>query len=244
MGDVAVNVDLTGLDRAILRYVEELGIEGAKVVKNTGRLLAAELLRLTPPKSYAQGRAAVERDINRAMWSLDPAKIHNKVLRTAVQDQEFDVVQAFLNALQRTGKSGAFAGYRLEHFSPELHRRARDRRGRVQRSQKIIVLERAEHKRYVKEIQGHVGSTKFGWGIGAQRLGVNVPSWVLGHNPALGSYEENLKGLDPMLAMTNRGPGLDGVAQSIIRQAVSRREKAMARDVDRMLAGGASKYFD
>jgi hypothetical protein len=242
---LATSVDLSAYDLAVLRYVRDLHLDGPRVVRFTGRLLAEELIRVTPPKTLAQGRAAVARDIGYAMWAIDPAKIHNSILRLAVQDQEFEVVQAFMANLRKVGRGGELNRYRLEHFSRTLHQRARNRRGRVPRSRGIIVLERSEHSRYVKEIQGHVGSAKFIWGVGAQRMGATVPGWILGHSPGLGSVEDNLSNQDnPNLVMTNKAPGVDSISVSLIQRAVSIRERAMTRDVDRVLAGGASKYFD
>jgi hypothetical protein len=243
MPDVTTSVDFSAYDLAVLRYVQDLHLEAPKVVRISGRLLAHELIRITPPGTLAQGRQAVAGDISRAMWAIDPAKIHNKVLRQAVQDQEFDVVQAFLNSIRNKG--GLLSNYRLEHFSPQLHQSKRDRRGRVRRSQRVIVLERREHQRYVKTVQGHVGSAKYIWGMGEQLFGGSVPSWITRHHQGLGTIEDNLANQDdPNVVMTNRAAGVDLVSRSLIQRAVDRRESAMTRDVDRILAGGASRYFD
>lgn len=241
---LTTSVDTSGYDLAVRRFVTELGIAGPEAVRTSGRQLFQELLRITAPNTQAQGRRAVARDISRAMWALDPAKIHNKVLRQAVQDNEFDVVMAFLNSLRNSGKGGQLANYRLEHFSPALHQSKRDRRGRVRRSQKIIVLERSEHLRYVKEIQGHVGSTKYAWGFGAQRLGASIPSWILRHHNSLGQFEDNLANhTNPSVAMTNKGPGIGNMEASLIQRAVNKRERAMTRDVDQILSGRANRHF-
>lgn len=225
-------------ERAMLRYVEDLGLSFPAAVKQSSRLLNAELLRNTPPKTYAQGRAAVRRDIAHAMWLLDPNKVHNLTLRQAVIDQEFEVVKAFMK------QRGAWPGFRLEHFSRALHQSQRDRRGRVQRSRKVIVLEKRDYNQYVREIQGHVGSTKFGWAISGRHLGVAIPSWVLGHSERQGSYSENLNPKNPEVVMTNRAPGIDQLGVGFIQRITASRTKAMNRDVEQILAGRASRYFN
>jgi hypothetical protein len=107
------------------------------------------------------------------------------------------------------------------------------------------VLERSAHSKYIREIQGHVGSTKYAWGVGAQKMGAAIPGWILKHHSALAVFEDNLNAHDnPSVAMTNKGPGIGSLETSIIQRAVNRREQAMNRDVDQVLAGRASRYFD
>lgn len=242
MPGLTVSVNTALFDRAVLRLHEDLGIELPKAVKTAARLLALDLLRLTPPKSQGQGRSAVKRDIGRAMLLLDPAKIHNAVFKQAVRDQEFDVVQAFLNNVRKRG--GTFSSSRLEPFSADLHQRARDRQGRVRRSQKVLVLERGAHTRYVHEVQGHVGSTKYAWGAAAQRLGASVPDWILRHAPAHGDFIEDDNKENPSVTLINRGAGIDNLRSSQVQFALNRRARAMTRDVEQVLAGRASRYFD
>jgi hypothetical protein len=240
---LVTNVDLSGYDLAVRRMVTDLGIWGPEAVKIAGRQLFQELIKITAPKTQAQGRKAVARDISKAMWALDPKKIHNRILRQAVEDREYDVVAAFLASIRNKG--GLLSNYHLEHFSPHLHQSKRDKRGRVRRSQRVIVLERSEHSRYVREIQGHVGSAKYAWGKGASFLGATVPGWILNHHASLGELENGLHNVqNPSVAMTNKSPGVATVEASMIQRAVNRRELAMNRDVDQVLAGRASRYFD
>ena len=236
--NITTRVDMAQFDRAVLRLVEDLGLSFPNAVKQSARLLNAELLRFTAPRSRAQGRAAVARDIANAMWLLDPKKIHNETLRQAVLDEDIDAVQKFLTF---AGKQ--FRTYQVRAFDRLLHQSKRDRRGRVQRSQRIIVLERPEYNRYVREIQGHVGALKFGWAISGRRLGVAIPAWVMGHSERQGDYDENLNPKTPTIAMTNRAPGVQNIDRGFVQRMVDRRTRAMTRDVERILAGGANKYF-
>jgi hypothetical protein len=243
MADITVSLDLALFDRAVLRFNQDLGLSLPAAVKRAARQLDEELVRLTPPKSQAQGRKAVKRDIGRAMQLLDPAKIRNKVLQQAVQDQEFDVVAAFLSNSRKHG-SGGFANVRLEHFSRELHQRVRNRRGRVGKSQGIVVLERSEYNRYVREVQGHVGSTKYAFGMAAKKLGASVPAWILKHSTVHGDIQEDYNPTNPSVTTTNRGPGIESLGPGFVQSAVTRRTNAMNRDVDQVISGRASRYFD
>jgi hypothetical protein len=242
MADATVTVDMALFDRAVLGYVQDLGLSFPKAVRAAARQLDEELLFLTPPKSQAQGRAAVKRDIGRAMLLLDPNKIHSQVLATAVRDQEFDVVRAFLANCRNKG--GPFSTLRLEHFSPSLHQSARDRRGRVRKISGIAVLERSEYNNYVREIQGHVGATKSGFGVAAKQLGGSVPAWILNHSKGLGDLAIDDTPHNPSVTTTNRGPGIANLPPGLVQRAVDRRTGAMTRDVEQVLSGRASRYFD
>lgn len=236
------SVDLALLDRAIIRVNEELGIELPKVIRTTARTLAVELMRLLPPKSLAQGRAAVARDVGRAVWLLDPSKIKQERFREAVQNRDMGAVQKIIDRLRAEGKWGK---YTVRYFLPSLHLSARNSRGRVQRTQPNITLDASEYKRYVRAVQGHVGATKYAFGVAAQRLGAsNVPGWVLRHSPALGDFREDYTPESPSVEMTNRGPGVGNLSRSSLQFAIDRRARAMTRDVDQVLSGRLSRYFD
>ncbi len=233
-------VDLSALDTAILRYVNELGLELPRVVKQTARLLNKDLVKMTPPNNQKQGRQSVSRDINRAVLLLDPDKIHWDVLKTAIRDREYDVVQSWLSRL----KSGPFKDMELVHFSPTLHTGVRDRRGRVQRSKKKLTLDRSEHTRYVKSVQGHVGYTRAWWAPSAAVLGASLPGWINRHHVTGQAVINNLdRPNNPEIIMINRGPGVSAISSAAVNSAIRRRTTSMNRDVNQVLAGRASKYF-
>jgi hypothetical protein len=232
-------VDTSRFDRAVARYTEELKIELPRAVKTAARLLAVQLMRFTPPKSQAQGRAAVKRDIGNAMWLPDPAATTNKHLQRAILAEDFDVVQAFI-----TNTRGAFKNYHLQHFNPSLHTSRRGRGGRVRGKPTVMVLERAEYKRYVREVQGHVGATKYAFGAAAQRLGeASIPAWILKHHASLGQIEEDYNPNNPSVTITDKSPGAESISPSTIQDAINVRTRAMTADIERITAGGASRYF-
>jgi hypothetical protein len=250
MIEMTVSVDMSAFNLAVRRYVTDLHLGFRTVVRISARHLAEQLMKYTPPKSQAQGRAAVKRDIGRAMWLLDPKKIQNKRLAQLVSDQNFDAVAAFMSHV----KTGILAGMRLKRFDPVLHSSVRDSRGRVRRSQRVAVLERRPLKAYIQTMLGHVGSTKYLWGMVMSHFGASVPMWILKHKTVHGEIEEDTKSVMvgdmlsalpyyPSVTMTNRGPGIAALSVSQIQAAINTRTGAMTRDVDRILAGGASHFF-
>lgn len=235
--------DFNKLDLAMYRYNSELGIALPSIVRQTARLLNKDLVDLTPPKNQAQGRAAVARDVNRAITMLDPAKIHWPVLRQAILDGEFEVVQSFLRILRAKGN---FLGrFELVPFDTILHTGVRDRRGRVQRMKWKATIEVSKHKKYVRDVQNNVGYTRAYWKASALTLGNQLPSWITRHatKGALGVVNNLSDEKHPSITMSNIGPGIEALSRHVIASAIRRRTIAMEKDVDRIVAGGASRYF-
>src|SRR4051794_38056161 len=83
-------------DRQMKRYWEEFGIEQSKVVRIQARLAAEDLMRITAPKTFKQGRNAVVRAICRAVNIIDPDSIGNPFFRQAVLDRDYDTVEAVM----------------------------------------------------------------------------------------------------------------------------------------------------
>ncbi len=234
-----VEVDTSAFDLAVRRFTTELGIDFVQAVKTSMRQLAQELMRWTFPRSQAQGRAAVKRDINNAMWLPNVKNITNRRLAKLIKDEDHEGVAAFMK------NSGNLRNYRLEKFNLTLHTSIRNYRGRVPRFQKVMVLERSAYNQYVREVQGHVGSTKFAWGDAARRLGASIPNWILRHSSRNGTYTESFRDVEnPFVEVVNRGKGIGSLSPSIVQQVINVRTRAMERDVEQVLKGRASRYFD
>lgn len=235
-----VDVNLAQLDLAIYRFARDLGLSLPVVVKATARQLNAEMIRVTPPRSLAQGRAAVARDINRAILGLDPEKLVNPRFRDLVKTYQVDAVRAIL----RHTESGRLANYQLVRFTPVIHTSARDSRGRVRSTKLRFTADYREHQSYVKQVQGRVGSTKAWWGPSARKVGNSIPGWIGRHDVPGVAVVDNLDdSKHPRIVMINQGKGISAVSAAIISAAIRRRTVAMTRDVEQVLAGRASRYF-
>jgi hypothetical protein len=234
-----IKVELSKLDLAILRIVNDLGVELPLAVKRAARLLNAEVIRLTPPASYTQGRKAVYRDINRAVFGLNPRRIKSPRFRQLVEQHDVDAVREILRH-----SNSWLSAYQLVHFSPSLHTSVRDKRGRVQRAKNLFTADFSEHQRYIKTVQGRVGSTKAWWGPSAALLGNALPSWITRHQvPGVAVVDNLANPKDPRIMMINAGKGVDAISRSALAAAIRRRTVAMTRDVEQVLQGRASRYF-
>lgn len=242
LSNLGIDVEMVDLERAIQRYVNELGLELPKIVKQTFRLLMKDVMDITAPKNLAQGRKAVARDINRAVYLIDYTKIKAKLLRQAVQDREYDVVKAIFSR-KKMGDWKKIS--QLVPFDPSLHANARDARGRVRRWKGVATLDRQAHSKYVRQTQKHVGYSRSGWAPGARLAGSSVPSWVGRHGTPPGRASSQLAQTErPSITAIHQGKTTNSIPRGKIQGAIARRAKTMNKDVDQVLRGRASRYFD
>ncbi len=130
-------------------------------------LLMEQVIRFTPPKTLAQGRAAVNRDIRKTMRPFDPAAIRSSGIQEIVDKKD---IQGY-NAVASRVTSGPMRGTTAVAFSPEVHTRRRNRIGRVGSSSAQVVLgaDARSLQLYIKDVQNRVGWAKAGW-LAALRL--------------------------------------------------------------------------
>jgi hypothetical protein len=237
---LTTDVSLVDLERAIGRYVHELGIELPKVVKQTFRLIMRDIASITSPKNHAQGRKAVARDINRAVYLLDPAKVTGKRLRQAILDKDYSTIQGIF----KNSKKGRWNKMRVEKFSAGLHRNVRDKRGRVQHQKNVATPDVSDWRGYVKKVQKHVGFLRSGWVPGLRTAGLAIPTWVSRHSPIEGSASDSTNNPDLKPVMTAKHANRnDSLPRSLINRTIEKRAATMGRDVDQILRGRASRYF-
>lgn len=184
--DLTFDVDSVRFDRALRSFVEELGWDSEKAVKENTRLLILQIIKFTPPKTYSQGIKAVERDINRAMTVLDPDKWRSPKIRDIIRRKDLNALREMVRRIP------AISDYKVENFDPQrLHESKRDRRGRIQRSKKVFVVDKAGHKAYVKHKKGNVGSAKAGWYPGLVASGGTAPNFIAKHSSNFGDADVN-----------------------------------------------------
>lgn len=194
-------------------WVSKLAKYSAFFKKNMQEALTEEwpllmdlIVRLTPPKTLAQGRLAVSQDIRKTMRPFDPAAIRSAGIQEIVQKQD---IEAY-NIVAARVKSGPMAGTKAVSFSPEVHTSQRSRRGRVGRDSKQVVLgaDARSLKRYIKDVQGRVGWAKAGW-LAALRLvgGKPAPAFVEKHGAGGGAVIDDRQNPDdPSITAINRTP--------------------------------------
>lgn len=124
-------------------------------------LLVDVLIKLTPPKTLKQGRAATVRDIRKTMRPFDPAALRSDGIQEIVDKKD---VNAY-NIVAARAKSGPMRGTTAIAFAPEVHTRRRTPYGRVGSDSRQVVLgsDAGLLKRYIRDVQSRVGWAKSGW---------------------------------------------------------------------------------
>lgn len=154
-------------------------------LRKQSRLLGQRLIQFTPPNTRAQGRAAVQRDIHRAVRPLRRQDFKSKKLQKLLRERSYSGLQIVFDKL----KTGDLRGAQVKPFSPDLHQRARDRRGRVTRWRKVVTPDVEDVKAYIERVQANVGEAKGGWANLVTRLGGSVAQWIEVHSDA-GQFED------------------------------------------------------
>lgn len=195
----------------------------------------------TPPKTQAQGKKAVKRDIYHAVFPLraegfNDVKLRKRV-RTAIEKGDHVSLQALAKAgaLGRQVKNAFVA-----KFDPVMHQSQRRTRGRV-RSQgkdyKFATDDVEKLKAYVEKTQGMVGQGKGGWAAAFIHLGGKPAQWIARHAKA-GTFSDRLLPSLAKFSFTgiNRSAWASGGDEDrIIDWAMEGRAAAIMKDLERRM---------
>lgn len=223
----------------------------SSVVKEQSKLAVFEVIKMTPPTSdrpirepfstqRKKGNDAIERDVRKLFQPITDLLIFQttdkrlqKELKDHVRQRDASWLQNILRHLDVLPAGGRV----LVEASPEIHRRARDSRGRIRRTRPIFVIDARSIDRLIKHEQSQVGTGKAGWATGAKRLGVKgIPQWILKHN-APGTMKDDTKGATPSITITNDVPHIQaaGRAKRVVEQVLANRVRAMKAQVEAVL---------
>jgi hypothetical protein len=238
---LTLDLDLALLSGQIERYVRDLGMDGPTVVKNTARLLLLQLIKLTPPKSLKQGRAAIARDLRNALGLIDERKIKREDLRTALKSGDAVAV----NAILRRVRKGPLDGLHAQTFSKELHTGKRNSRGRVRSRQGILAVTPARARKYLKEVQSRSGQAKGAFVPALKVVGGKAPGWVERHQGKFGDVSDVHLGAgekDPRITAINSARGIRSLDQSDVSKAIRFRGAAMSKNISNLLRVRAKQH--
>jgi hypothetical protein len=239
-----ITVDDSRFRSQMARYVDELGLQARDVITTQTRLLLKQVIGFTPPKTLAQGRKAVLRDLTRAVSPIDgnafAARFKNPRTQARVlelcESGNIEDLQALLNRVP------GFGSTQIHHFSPLLHTGARDARGHVRKRRNVATLDVRSWNRYLSQTQKHVGRMKAAWGPAYVLAGGTLPSWVARQSDVPGGIIENRlhDRNKPSLTFVSRAPGV-GQLRDPFSRALRTRAEAMFRDIRLRLGRIAKK---
>jgi len=214
-----------------------------------GRLLAERCQVFTPPRNVGQGKAAVARDLTVIYKPLSHTTFTSPSLKKIVRTDDrpaWDKVALNFKGSHNLQNTKAIG------FSEDWHARNRMSRGRGRRGKGgnigVVTLgpEGRDARRYLKNIQKHVGWARAGWNSGIIGLGGTVKApWVSRHGMGQGSLVNGTSAPDPFIQVINSTSwakyGSMGEGNRIIANAINARARDMESYFLRMMKLAAVK---
>lgn len=199
VAEVDAHVDTGALDKWLIKRAVEMGVGLGGVLRLEMSQLVELLARVTPPTdgtlSPGQGWA-VQKRVGRNALLGDLAKVYTtsasvvgmlkdkeggddgaKAFSKAVRGGDVPEAQRLLYAFGL----GDMAVGRMGAFDADVHKRRKNRRGRVRGGQVgMIVTDRAALNQYKREQLAKVGQLKRGWAMAGRGLKrkPKMPAWI------------------------------------------------------------------
>jgi len=243
--EVSMEFDMRRLNERLAQQYDALvgkgrGADAANVVKDQGKLLIKQVMKFTPPKNQPQGKAAVTRDINRAVEVLKPLTFTHPVFQKyAIEAYQSRDPSKLLEVWKRMK---TFVGWRFESFDAvKLHKSQRDRRGRIQREKKVFTLDAVAHGAYLKKIIARVGLMKASWAPAFAALGGKVQPWVKKHQRQHGWVIPQLDGTKPTVTINSHARGI-GDFRGQFQSALRARAQAMVKATRGILSNYSAQW--
>ena len=238
-----ITVDASRWRGSAFALAKATGIDTQPIIREEARQFLRDVIRKTPPKTLAQGRAAIAGDFHRAIAPIREEKIRDESLKRAVQGNDLTATQAVFDTFPASGGrkfSRLFAKRRIVGAGQirGIHKGARNKRGRVRMDQMNATIDARAHARQLKETQSRVGILKAGFNPAAKALGVKSPSWIARHGDRWGSVVDAINTDNPEITITNRGVKYPGYVRTV-RDALKSRERAMETKIRRAMEGKA-----
>ena len=257
---IRTQIDTREVTAALLRYKVETGKAWPVVIKEQARLFLQRVIQLTHPKTQAQGRAAVKRDIRKVFTDAKGAhamisdlvqqRLHNleelgfstkfrfreKRIQTVWENRDWEVLEIiFRHAAQNRLQI-------IPRPDPAIHQAARVR-GHVVRGKRPKYLVKRGLPAYVAEIQKHVGKAKAGWIAAAQALCAQFPNWITRHGAGSGSIQDQTTASEPSLTVVNAAKSMVGMEEDdgVVERALAGRIRDMAIHAEKLAQLAARK---
>jgi len=221
------------------QFVNRLGADAQLLLKEEMRLILREVMRFTPPKTFAQGRAAVAKDLAKNAAPLDPSKVRWPRMSEVVKKRNLAAIQKIAD----NQKKGFWASRKLLKSTSEIadqHKRNRTSRGRVSSDRRNMAL-LSVWRKYTREVQSRVGWAKAGWSAAAAGVGLPIPGWVQRlAGAAAGSY------IAPtpnrlVIEARNRSVKIPNYQNDVVYAVVRSRAMSIEAELKRILGGGKTR---
>lgn len=232
--NVSIEVDTANLENKLYLLAKEARVAPGVVIKEEARFVTESIIKFTPPKTSAQGRAAIKRDMNNVATSLprdDAIGEHWKPLNRLARAGDAAGVQRILNRWKGSPRFTMDKSL----IEPE-HLRKRTKYGRVHAKPSLFAFARTVNG-YLKNVQSRVGWAKGAWVAALIATGGRAPNWYGRHSGNAGYALANF-GENPSVSATARNIKIPGY-QKTVTAAVRSRERTTQKKIDALIAGRA-----
>lgn len=244
MAAVSFTVDTSRFESAINRYsaflINRKGMED--VAREQMKFAVRAIIDLTPFSTLAQGRQVVHDDLKRAVKpyggekgdfaGVKSDKLRQRLIQASRRGQ-YDAIQDIFAKLNAHG--GFYSRFTMENFSPSLHHKMQNSRGRVVQDGFVVTPQVREWRQYLASLQGQIGRARGGWAASADALGLSLPGWVRRHSSG-GSYHESREKSSITITMINRAVFIPDYKEKVAL-ALRGRQAAMRNDIRRLHEG-------
>ncbi len=187
--NLEIDIEYRNYAEAMAEFIRYHGTLLPKALRFEGRQLALRLVKLTPPRTLAQGKKAVARDISRAIRPLRPSDFESREIRRLIRRHDYSALEAvFARFPEKSDLRGVSV---VQAQLPEMHAQVRASRGRVLRFQRRVTPDAERVRDYIRSTQEHVGRGRSGWAVALIALGGKPQAWVLRHTKRdTGEFED------------------------------------------------------
>lgn len=229
-----IKADTRQLENALYLLAREARVAPGVVIKEETGLLVRNIMQLTPPKNLAQGRKAIQGDLRRIVYPLDPSTITWEPLKQAVQKRDREAIAAILKNKRPPNMDLTRDATRMA----QQHTKMRNKRGRVTRGVRPMLAALArDANRYIRDVQSRVGWTKAGFVAALNAAGKTAPGWIQRHAAASGTVVVHW-GENPRVVATSLNNKIPGF-QRVVDNAVKNRVITTGKKIQALIDGRA-----
>nr|DAF31958.1 MAG TPA: hypothetical protein [Caudoviricetes sp.] len=237
--NVKLEVLTKEFEDALVRYKVACGKDWQFVLRQQTRIVAEKLMKFTPPKNLGTGKQHVAADIGKVFADLGNSKWEDKSLDKMWKAGNFEGVKAALSTHPNKDALPIFQYQRIfKQPIKNIHRAAIGRSGRVPKGFRTIyaVGEKGKLKKYITDVQKHVGIAKSGWLAALQKLNGKAPNFVSRHGTKFGELIDKNSGDDPHFDIINNVSTFPrgALPYRIMNRAINAQRVAMRKNVERI----------
>lgn len=237
---IDINFENRGLAAALTELAKAAKMGLGPIIKEESRYLVQLFIKFTPPKNRAQGRRAVEADLQKAVGLLDQtsfSKAREEVrlpMRELIRRKDNVTLEAAMREMDGNQ-------WIVKQFTPADHVSRRNRYGRVRKKSFVMTTDSGVYKKYLRDVKSRVGWTASGWVPAAKATGARYKKFSdrFGSSSGFVNYYFGPAGTQsPYLTAVNRKVKIPNYQDKINAGFRSRTETTL-RKVKRLLAGKA-----